>query len=158
MVDEPPPEAAAVEDVQQDGAAWGGDSGSPEPDQESPPEAAAAEAESGTDQDSAAAEGQPQDASANDSGEPVPEPESASEPVPAALPATAKTIHFRANNRAEALSLLGAVSAYYQKAEPASPIPFLIERARRFAQSDFIGLLRDVLPADALTDTAEKKD
>ena len=40
--------------------------------------------------------------------------------------------------------------AYFRNAEPSSPVPFLIDRARELAQRDFLSLLRDVLPEGAL--------
>ncbi len=109
------------------------------------------------------------DAAAGDETNPESQPEAAGEaaetktheppppdrPSPAAAPKRAA--RFSAANRNDALSLLLAVGNYYQKAEPASPIPFLLERARRYASSDFIGVLRDVLPANTLFDP-DKKD
>jgi type VI secretion system protein ImpA len=65
-------------------------------------------------------------------------------------------IVFRAQNRAEALDLLDQAGRYFRTAEPSSPIPFIIERARDLGQRDFLSVLRAVLPADALK-THEKK-
>ena len=42
------------------------------------------------------------------------------------------------------------VAAFFRTAEPSSPIPFLIDRARELAQRDFLSLLQDVLPEGAL--------
>jgi type VI secretion system protein ImpA len=63
---------------------------------------------------------------------------------------------FKAQNRAEALDLLDQAGRYFRAAEPSSPIPFVIERARDLGQRDFLSVLRAVLPADALK-TPEKK-
>jgi type VI secretion system protein ImpA len=63
---------------------------------------------------------------------------------------------FKAQNRAEALDLLDQAGRYFRAAEPSSPIPFVIERARDLGQRDFLSVLRAVLPADALK-TDEKK-
>ena len=57
---------------------------------------------------------------------------------------------FTAGSRAEALALLDQVAAYLRVAEPSSPVPFLIERARDLAQRDFLSVLKALLPADAL--------
>src|SRR5262249_11277866 len=57
---------------------------------------------------------------------------------------------FTAASRAEALGLLDQVAAYLRAAEPSSPVPFLIERARDLAQRDFLSVLKALLPADAL--------
>lgn len=48
--------------------------------------------------------------------------------------------------RGDALRLLDLVCQYYRKNEPSSPLPFLIERARRLADKDFIEILQDMAP------------
>jgi type VI secretion system protein ImpA len=63
---------------------------------------------------------------------------------------------FKAQNRAEALDLLDQAGRYFRVAEPSSPIPFVVERARDLGQRDFLSVLSAVLPADALK-TPEKK-
>jgi type VI secretion system protein ImpA len=63
---------------------------------------------------------------------------------------------FKAQNRVEALDMLDQAGRYFRAAEPSSPIPFVIERARDLGQRDFLSVLRAVLPADALK-THEKK-
>jgi type VI secretion system protein ImpA len=57
---------------------------------------------------------------------------------------------FKAETRSEALDLLDQVSRYFRTAEPTSPVPFLIERARDLAQRDFLSVLKAVLPSDTL--------
>jgi type VI secretion system protein ImpA len=57
---------------------------------------------------------------------------------------------FKAETRSEALDLLDQVSRYFRAAEPTSPVPFLIERARDLAQRDFLSVLKAVLPSDTL--------
>ena len=57
---------------------------------------------------------------------------------------------FSIENRIQALGLLATVAAFFRTAEPSSPIPFLIDRARDLAQRDFLSLLNDVLPEGAL--------
>ena len=37
-----------------------------------------------------------------------------------------------------------------RKTEPSSPVPYLLERARSLATRDFLSLLIDVLPDDAI--------
>jgi type VI secretion system protein ImpA len=56
-------------------------------------------------------------------------------------------------SRPEALALLDQVRAYYRATEPTSPVPLLIERARTFAEQDFMSLLKDVLPEGGLKST-----
>jgi type VI secretion system protein ImpA len=48
--------------------------------------------------------------------------------------------------RADALRLLDLVCRYYQRYEPSSPLPLLIERARALAEKDFLDILRELAP------------
>ena len=57
---------------------------------------------------------------------------------------------FVVTTRDGALQLLAKVGAFYQRAEPSSPVFFLTERARTLTGRDFLGLLKDMLPPDAL--------
>ncbi|MDR0997515.1 MAG: hypothetical protein LBL70_00475, partial [Treponema sp.] len=50
---------------------------------------------------------------------------------------------------ADALLLLRKSAEYFQKSEPNSPIPLLVNRALRFSEMNFIELLEDIVP-DAL--------
>jgi type VI secretion system protein ImpA len=56
-----------------------------------------------------------------------------------------------AATRAAALALIDAVSAHMQKAEPSSPVPYLLDRARNLATRDFLSLLQDLLSDEAIT-------
>lgn len=55
-----------------------------------------------------------------------------------------------AATRAEAVGLMRAAAAFYRDAEPSSPIPLLLDRACALVNRDFLSLLRDALPEDAL--------
>ena len=55
-----------------------------------------------------------------------------------------------ADSRAAALALIDAVAAHMRKAEPSSPAPFLLERARSLASRDFLSLLHELMPEDDL--------
>jgi type VI secretion system protein ImpA len=55
---------------------------------------------------------------------------------------------FRAASRAECLALLTSISRFYRSAEPASPIPLLVDRAAALASRDFASLLKDFLPRE----------
>lgn len=57
---------------------------------------------------------------------------------------------FWANNRPEAVALMEKVIAYYQVAEPTSPVPLLLERAIQLSSMKFMDLLANVLPRDSL--------
>jgi type VI secretion system protein ImpA len=56
-----------------------------------------------------------------------------------------------ANTRAEALRLLEQTTTYYRTAEPSSPLPHLIDRARELSGRDFLTLLKHVLPEAAFS-------
>jgi type VI secretion system protein ImpA len=55
-----------------------------------------------------------------------------------------------AASRAAALALIEAVAQHMQRAEPSSPVPYLLDRARNLASRDFVSLLFDVLPDEAI--------
>lgn len=57
---------------------------------------------------------------------------------------------FRASSRAEALLLLKKGAEYFRLEEPTSPVPYLIERALRLSEMNFMDLLADIAP-DALS-------
>ncbi len=84
----------------------------------------------------------------------TPEPEAEAEPGGAV---TERTVAQRpgvvtaaslteVTTRADALRLLDLACQYYQRFEPSSPLPMLIERARRLADKDFLDILRDLAP------------
>jgi type VI secretion system protein ImpA len=53
-------------------------------------------------------------------------------------------------SRAQAIALLDQVHQYFRRFEPASPVPMLCERARAMVEQNFMDVLRNVLPKDAL--------
>jgi type VI secretion system ImpA family protein len=55
-----------------------------------------------------------------------------------------------AASRAEALLLLKKGAEYFQRQEPNSPIPLLVNRALRFSEMSFLDLIEDMMP-DALS-------
>ena len=55
-----------------------------------------------------------------------------------------------AASRAAALALIDAVGLHMQRAEPSSPVPYLLERAKNLAARDFVSLLHDVLSEEAI--------
>ena len=52
----------------------------------------------------------------------------------------------KARNRSEALLLLRKGCEYFQTAEPTSPVPFLVNRALRMAEMNFMDLLSEIAP------------
>jgi type VI secretion system protein ImpA len=71
-----------------------------------------------------------------------------------AASAAAPPRRLEAKTRGDAIRLLEQIGAYYRGAEPSSPVPFLTERARSFAERDFLSLLKELLPSDAFKDIA----
>ena len=57
---------------------------------------------------------------------------------------------YQINSRGEALAYLESVAVYFRAAEPSSPIPFLIDRARDLAVRDFLSVLGALLPENTL--------
>jgi type VI secretion system protein ImpA len=64
-------------------------------------------------------------------------------------PAAAPARRIEAKSRADAIRLLDQIGSYYRVAEPSSPVPFLTDRARSYAERDFLSLLKELLPQDA---------
>ena len=48
--------------------------------------------------------------------------------------------------REDVLAALSAVCEYYHQREPSSPIPFLLQRARRLVNMDFLQIMSDLAP------------
>ncbi|HKD26534.1 MAG TPA: type VI secretion system ImpA family N-terminal domain-containing protein [Xanthobacteraceae bacterium] len=57
---------------------------------------------------------------------------------------------YTVTSRAQAIALLDQIHRYFRRSEPSSPVPMLCDRARALAERDFMSVLRDVLPRDAL--------
>jgi type VI secretion system protein ImpA len=64
---------------------------------------------------------------------------------------------YTVTNRAQAIALIDQVHRYFRRSEPSSPVPMLCERARALAERDFMGVLRDVLPKDALKSVNDER-
>jgi type VI secretion system protein ImpA len=65
---------------------------------------------------------------------------------------------YRVESRAQAIALLEQVQRFFRHAEPSSPVPMLCDRARAFAERDFMAVLRDVLPKAALKTFGAEKE
>jgi type VI secretion system protein ImpA len=51
------------------------------------------------------------------------------------------------NNREQVIAALDKILAYYERREPASPIPLLLKRVKRLVPMDFLDLMEDLAPA-----------
>ena len=65
-------------------------------------------------------------------------------------------------NRTDVITTLDRICDYYAKAEPSSPVPMLLQRARRLVNKDFMEIIRDLTPT-AITEAEvigglEKRD
>jgi type VI secretion system protein ImpA len=49
-------------------------------------------------------------------------------------------------SREEVIRLLDIACEYFHRYEPSSPVPLLLERAKRLISKDFIEILRDLVP------------
>jgi type VI secretion system protein ImpA len=69
--------------------------------------------------------------------------------APGAGPAAAKGISGEIQSRQDVIKMLDKICQYYQRHEPSSPVPFILQRAQRWAEMDFMAIITDLTP-DAL--------
>ena len=67
--------------------------------------------------------------------------------APRAAVAAADPANVQARNRAEALMLLKKGCDYFRTSEPTSPVPYLVERALRMAEMNFMDILAEIDPS-----------
>jgi type VI secretion system protein ImpA len=60
--------------------------------------------------------------------------------------AAAAPISGEINSRADVVRMLDKILAYYQRNEPSSPVPMLIERAKRLAPKSFFEIMEELAP------------
>lgn len=53
-------------------------------------------------------------------------------------------------SRADVIKALDLICAYYRDYEPSSPVPFILQRAHRLVDKDFMAIVSDLTP-DALS-------
>lgn len=76
----------------------------------------------------------------------APEPVGAESAAPVAAAATPAAISGEIASREDVLRMLDKIAAYYRQHEPSSPVPLLLERARRLVPKDFFEILEDLAP------------
>lgn len=54
------------------------------------------------------------------------------------------------NSRADVVRALEKICSYYERHEPSSPLPLLLQRCKRLVPLGFVDILRDMAP-DALS-------
>ncbi len=52
----------------------------------------------------------------------------------------------RVESRADVVTAIDAIVAYYQRSEPNSPMPMIMTRARAWVSMDFLAILQDIAP------------
>ncbi len=77
-----------------------------------------------------------------DAGDTAPASADAPASAPSSMPSAIKS-------RREAVQAMDAVANYFRNNEPNSPVPLLLERAKRWVSMDFLAVLADIAP-DAL--------
>jgi type VI secretion system protein ImpA len=76
-----------------------------------------------------------------------PEAASAGEVAPAATGRPrAAAASGEVSGRDDVIRLLDAICGYYRQQEPSSPVPVLLQRARRLVPMDFLSIVRDLAP------------
>lgn len=63
--------------------------------------------------------------------------------APAAAPAA---LQGEVSSRADVIKVIDKVCAYYERHEPSSPVPLLLNRARRLVDKSFMEILQDLAP------------
>lgn len=68
--------------------------------------------------------------------------------APAAQPAPAgANVPGAINTPADVTRALDGIIAYYARCEPSSPLPILLERAKRLVSADFVTIMKDMAPS-----------
>jgi type VI secretion system protein ImpA len=77
-------------------------------------------------------------------GQPSPEPNGSggAAPAPVAAPPSGAI-----RNRDDVVMLLDKICGYYERHEPSSPLPLLLQRCRRLAALSFLDIVKDLAPA-----------
>lgn len=78
--------------------------------------------------------------------DPEMQPGSDGQPATASGKAIASASLGAIDNRADVIRALDLLIDYYRRQEPSSPIPLLLQRAKRLVSKDFLEILRDLAP------------
>jgi type VI secretion system protein ImpA len=67
--------------------------------------------------------------------------------APGAAPAAAgKAITGEVQSRKDVIRMLDKICEYYKRHEPSSPVPYILQRAQRWAEMDFMAIIGDLTP------------
>lgn len=82
----------------------------------------------------------PADSEAEDEGAGIGGEDDAPQPDAAAAPSGGDAV----NSPADVTAALDRIMAYYARSEPSSPVPILLERAKRLVNADFLTIIEDM--------------
>ena len=68
----------------------------------------------------------------------------AAEPATVSAPAAAPPVAGQIATREDVVRMLDRVTEYYNRNEPSSPVPLLLQRAKRLVSADFMAIIKDV--------------
>ena len=60
--------------------------------------------------------------------------------------ALARTVPGQIGSREDVVRAIDRICDYYSRYEPSSPVPLLLQRARRLATGNFVDIVRDLAP------------
>ncbi|HEV2319442.1 MAG TPA: type VI secretion system protein TssA [Verrucomicrobiae bacterium] len=63
-----------------------------------------------------------------------------------AAPGAAQAISGDIQSRQDVIRMLEKICEYYQRREPSSPVPYILQRAQRLAEMDFMQIIDDLTP------------
>ena len=72
--------------------------------------------------------------------------DTAGRPAPAAAPSKSSQMSGEIRSREDVIRALDKVCQFFYRNEPSSPIPILLERAKRLVSKDFMQILRNLVP------------
>jgi type VI secretion system protein ImpA len=77
---------------------------------------------------------------------PLPPPEPAGAAAAAGAVAGSKPISGEIQSRQDVVRMLDKICEFYKRHEPSSPVPYILRRAQRLADLDFMGIIDDLSP------------
>jgi type VI secretion system protein ImpA len=77
---------------------------------------------------------------------PPPEAEAASAAQTGGTAPLAKGISGEVQSRQDVVKMIEKICNYYERSEPSSPVPFVLKRAQRLAEMDFMQIIDDMSP------------
>ena len=73
-------------------------------------------------------------------------PTSHSRTVPSAPPEASVALSGEISSRSDVIRVLDKICEYYERFEPASPVPIFMQRAKRLVTMNFVDMIKDLAP------------